>query len=78
MLTGKWFRLKRNTISIQTQGDQRHVVVVPEGAIVHVLSGPRPDDKRMVKVSWEAKMLVMFAEDIQARGQEVETDSRDS
>ena len=38
---------------------------------VIVLSGPRPDDMRMVDVQWGDKKLVMFYEDIQKRGEQV-------
>lgn len=36
-----------------------------------MLHGPGPDDKRLVDVRWDDKVLVMFAEDIQRRGEEV-------
>ncbi len=42
--------------------------MVPAGETVTVLSGPRPDDKRLVDVQWGDKKLVMFYEDIQKRG----------
>jgi hypothetical protein len=71
MLSGTRFQLKRETISIHTNGVERNIVLVPEGAIVEVISGPKPDDKRMVEIVWDTKVLVMFAEDIQARGDEV-------
>jgi hypothetical protein len=71
VLTGKKFRLNRATIAIETTGEDRQVVMVPIGAVVLVLSGPRPDDKRMIDVRWHDQTLVMFADDIQCRGEEV-------
>jgi len=71
LLTGKKFHLKQDTISIETLGDSRSVVMVPSGEVVTVLHGPSPDDKRMVDVRWDDRTLVMFAEDIQRRGEEV-------
>lgn len=71
MLSGKRFRLKRTTISIETAVEDRIVVMVPTGAVVTVLSGPRPDDMRMVDVLWDTRTLVMFAVDILERGEEV-------
>ena len=71
MLTGKKFRLNRETISIETVGEVRRVVMVPAGDVVTVLSGPTPDDKRMVDVRWNGRTLVMFAVDIRGRGDEV-------
>lgn len=37
-----------------------------------VVSGPRPEAKRMVDVQWHDKTLVMFYEDIQTPGERVE------
>jgi len=71
VLTGKKFRLNRETIAIETIGEVRGVVMVPPGEILTVLHGPTPDDKRMVDVRWNDRTLVMFAVDIQGRGDEV-------
>jgi len=71
LLTGKKFRLKQETIAIETLGEVRTVVMVPSSEVVTVLRGPTPDDKRMVDVRWNNRTLVMFAEDIQRRGEEV-------
>ena len=71
MVTGKKFRLNRETISIETIGEVRRVVMVPSGEVVTVLRGPTPDDKRLVDVRWIDRTLVMFAEDIRDRGDEV-------
>ena len=49
--------------------------MIPANAVIEVLSGPRPDDKRMVDVLWEDRNLVMFAEDITKRGEEVRSTS---
>lgn len=72
MLTGKRFRLKTTTLAIENMVDARVAVHVPAGETVVVLSGPRPDDRRMVDVLWNNKSLVMFAEDILTRGQEID------
>jgi len=74
MLSGQRFRLLRATLGIQTNDgdDQNRVALhVPAGELVTVVSGPRPDDKRMVDVLWHQKKLVMFYEDIQSRGERV-------
>jgi hypothetical protein len=71
VLTGKRFRLKTSTLGIETIDCHRTAVEVPANEIVTVLSGPRPDDRRMIDVSWDERTLVMFAEDIQERGQEI-------
>jgi len=72
MLSGKRFKISRETIAIETQADGRRVAIhVPQGEIVKVISGPRPDDKRMVDILWDGRTLVIFADDIQLRGEEV-------
>ena len=69
MLTGKRFRMTRDTLAIDSSGEKRTAVAVPTGEIVEVIRGPRPDDTRMVDVEWNGRILVMFAEDVEGRGQ---------
>jgi hypothetical protein len=72
MLSGKQFHLLVEILGIEAiEGDNRVAVLVPAGETIKVLSGPRPDDKRMVDVQWGNKTLVMFYEDIQKRSDEV-------
>ena len=72
VLTGHRFHLLVETLGIESIDDHNRVaVMVPAGETITVLSGPRPDDKPLVDVSWGAKMLVMFYEDIQKRGEQV-------
>ena len=73
MLTGKRIRLKIETLAIETDSDGKRIAVtVPGGEVVRVLSGPRPDDRRMVDVLWDKRALVMFAEDLERRGELIE------
>jgi hypothetical protein len=71
MLSGKRFRLKAETIAIETNGDKRIAIHVPAGSVVTVESGPRPDDRRVLDILWEGRKIVMFADDIQKRGEPV-------
>jgi hypothetical protein len=71
MLTGKRFRLNTAILGIETIEGQRRAVQVPSGDIVAVVSGPAPDDRRMLDVLWNDRPLVMFAEDLTARGHEI-------
>jgi len=71
MLTGKSFRLKVEMCGIETIRGKRTAVRVPEKDVVRVLSGPTPRDERMVDVEWKGRKLVMFAEDIRDRGEEI-------
>jgi hypothetical protein len=67
MLTGRRFQLLAETLGIEGV-DHQVAVRVPAGETITVLSGPRPDDKRLVEVRWGNKKLVMFYEDVQKRG----------
>jgi hypothetical protein len=69
MLSGKRFRLKADTIAIETNGDERIAIHVPAGSVITVESGPRPDDRRLLDVRWDDRKIVMFADDIQNRGE---------
>jgi hypothetical protein len=71
MLTGKIFRLKAEILGVETISGQRHAVHIPQGDTVTVLSGPKPDDKRMIDVRWRDKQVVLFAEDMQTRGEQI-------
>ena len=71
MLTGKRFRLTTDTLAIDSTGEKRIAVTVPAKQVIEVIRGPRPDDKRMVDVRWDGKVLVMFHEDIEDRGEEI-------
>jgi hypothetical protein len=72
MLSGKRFRLKAETIAIETKGDKRTALHVPAGSVITIESGPRPDDRRMLDIRWDGRKLVMFADDIQQRGEQVD------
>ena len=71
MYTGKQFRLKQEILGIETVNDERVAITIPIGQVLKVLSGPRPDDRRMVDVLWGERTLVVFTEDIERRGTEI-------
>jgi hypothetical protein len=74
MLTGHRFHLTKETPGIEINSNHNRVAVtVPAGQTITILSGPRPDDKRMVDVQWGDKTLVMFYVDIQTRCEEVKS-----
>ena len=72
MLTGKEFRLSSSVLGIYTEDEQRTAVMIPEGAIVYVVSGPVGQD-RMVDVRWDEKVVAVFAVDLTKRGSEVQS-----
>ena len=67
LLFGKRFQLTKTILGVEAVGTYLEAVQVPAGEIV-ILGGPLPDDRRMVIIRWQKKTLVMFAEDIEARG----------
>jgi hypothetical protein len=71
MYTGKYFRLKQEILGIESSRYNRIAVTIPAGQLLKVLSGPRPDDRRMVDVLWGERTLVVFAEDLERRGEEI-------
>ena len=70
MLNAKRFRLREETIALETFGRKQLTTQVPAGSVVTV-SGPTSEDGRMVDVNWGGHKMVMFADDIQKRGEQV-------
>lgn len=75
MLTGTSIRLKSSVLCIYSDGDQRSAVMVPEGAIVKIISRSRTEDL-MMDILWDGRVVAAFAVDILNRGEEVETNRR--
>jgi hypothetical protein len=59
------------TVAIEKVGVRRFAIHVPAGSIITVRSGTRPNDSRMLDIHWAGHELVMFADDIEKRGEEV-------
>lgn len=73
MLRGKSFRLKIQTLGIETASEgRRSSIQVPAGSIVTVVCGPTEYDHRMIEVTWAGHTLVMFLEDVEGRGELVQ------
>ena len=70
MLTGKRFRLTQDTLAIESRSHKKIALTVPSGEIIEVIRGPRPDDIRMIDVRWNGKVLIMFVEDVEGRGEQ--------
>ena len=63
------YRIKSPTIAISLQ-DGRHVALtVPSGAIITV---EKIDGNKLVEVTWDGTIYLMFAQDIRARGEEID------
>jgi len=70
MLSGKQFKILRATLAVESVNGKRTAVVVPNGAIVRVISGPTVADP-LVNLHWGSRRVEMFAIDVQNRGAEV-------
>ena len=70
MLSGKRFRLDRDTLSIEVVDGKRRAVTVPMGSVIKIASGPTNDDG-LVKAVWESRTVEMFAIDVNMRGTEI-------
>jgi hypothetical protein len=63
MYTGKRFRLGEAVLAIERIDGRHRAVPIPSGETVLILSGPKPNDMRMVDVQWGERRFIMFAED---------------
>jgi len=66
MLAGRRFILKIPTIAVDSQ---RVAIIVPNGALLDVLS--ESVDRKMAQVVWDGRPFAMFAIDLAERGQEI-------
>ncbi len=71
--SGRVFRLNASILGIEAVKGQRTAVMVPADEVIRILSGPCPDDRRLVDVLWGQHSLVMFVEDIEARCEEIQS-----
>ena len=70
LLAGRRFRLKAETVGIESlNGNRRIAVQIPAGSVVKIEAGPSPFDKSMVVVQWAGRELAMFLEDLETRGE---------
>ena len=70
MVTGKWFKLTKQTVALDLVGTKRSAVLVPQGAALRVKAA-LDDGCGMINVLWEGRTVAMFASDLNERAQEV-------
>jgi hypothetical protein len=71
MLTGKRFRLRFETIAIETHGDERIAITIPSRDVIEVSQDPLPANTRMVGMRWKGRSLVMFGDDVAGHGDKI-------
>jgi hypothetical protein len=74
MLTGKRFKLDRDTLAVDSIDGKRRAVKIPAGSIIQVASGPNNGDG-MVNIHWEGRIIEMFEVDVNVRGTEIRDQS---
>jgi hypothetical protein len=62
------YRLNAKTLGILSQNGQRVAVSIPYNAVVTVVNGPL-NGNRVVDVMWDEKLVMIFVEDLRARGE---------
>jgi hypothetical protein len=79
VLSGKSFKLSKDTVGIQLVRGETSIAHLPSGSVIKVLSGPNENgkiqDQGIVYVIWEENTVALFAVDVQVRGSEVRKDS---
>jgi hypothetical protein len=66
-MIGQRYRLKTPVLVILNQDNTHIPITIPAGSIVEVVGGPINGD-RVVDVSWEKTVVMMFTADIRAHG----------
>jgi hypothetical protein len=84
VLTGKRRRLKSEIAGIESKDGNQTAVRVPAGSLidvtsVEVTSGPtQKADAQMIEVLWEGRRIVMLAEEVQRRSDEIPVAQEDN
>ena len=72
MFTGRLFQINSSVLAIHSVGGQRTAIMIPEGAFLRVVSGPRAEDM-MIDITWEGRALWVLTEDLFEHGKEVQS-----
>ena len=76
MDAGKRFRLYANILGIEDTAGSSVAVTIPKGKTIRVITGPRPDDHRLVDVQWGKRTLAIFHGDLTRVGHLVRSRER--
>ena len=75
VLTGRQFRILSPALALDETNGRRTSITLPEGAIVAVIDGPKPDVP-LVRVVWGKYWLLMYAQDLMKRGEQIISSDR--
>jgi hypothetical protein len=73
LASGRRFKIDAPTLATVTQGE-RLSVTVPTGGIITVLADNEEGPNALASVLYNAEIMLMFVEDIRARGDEIGND----
>ena len=62
------FRLGTPTFGLTSHDGETRPILIPAGSVVQIVSGIE-DSQRMVEVHWDGVNVMMFVQDVQARGE---------
>jgi hypothetical protein len=72
MLSRSFYRLTRETVSLETIGSRKRIVRIPKDAVLEVLSVRNgPEGHPMAEVRWLGTPLEMFAVDLERRDEAI-------
>lgn len=72
-MQGESYRLKAQTLGIISTNQRRAAILIPQNAMVTVINGPL-NGNRMVDVMWDEQIVMIFVEDLRARGETIDPD----
>jgi hypothetical protein len=65
------YRLASSTIALLPVDGHKVVRTVPAGSVV-MIDGALFNENQLVEVSWNGKKVMMFAQDVRSRGEEID------
>jgi hypothetical protein len=75
MLTIQRFELTKSALGLDTTAGERGWITIPAGALVMVVARSGKSGRRVINVRWEGRSLAMFANELAAKGIEIEEKS---
>jgi len=68
-VVGNCFRLRRATCAVTEDANPRHILRIPDRAVITVLKQYRDNGHDMLTIQWNHTKLSIFAVDLEERGE---------
>ena len=72
------YRLNRPTLGVCSEGDKKCCIMVPEGEIIRAQVPDILANKQTLEIEWGGRVLMVFTQDILARGVALDDSSSES